>query len=60
MFRVEKLLGTARIGQLSSSHGIIDTPGFLVYTRRGGAVNLTPDLLVKLDSGGYQLDVLHL
>ena len=53
----------ARAGCLATPSGrSIDTPGLLIYTRRGGPVNMTPDLLYELipQAQGVQLDVLHL
>lgn len=50
----------ARAGVLHTPHGTIETPGWLVYCRRGSPVNLTPDLLQGLAPQGVQLDVLQL
>lgn len=55
--------GGARTGSLVTPRGAaIATPGLLLYTHRGGAYNLTPDLLETLRPGlqGVQLDVLQL
>ncbi len=60
MFAIKAEDGAARTGVLSTPHGVIDTPAWLVYTRRGGALNLTPDMLESLQPQGIQLDVLHL
>lgn len=61
-FSISSTEGQARCGRLSCSNGAIDTPGLLLYTHRGGAFNLTPDLLQKLkpELQGLQLDALHL
>lgn len=53
----------ARAGAFATPSGrSINTPGLLLYTRRGGPVNLTPDLLEELrpQAQALQLDVLHL
>ena len=60
MFTVKVEDGAARVGELSTQHGTIDTPGWLIYTRRGGALNLSPDLLDGIRPQAVQLDVLHL
>lgn len=62
MFSVHATEGEARCGVLTTPCGPIDTPALLVYTHRGGAVNLTVDLLEKLKPGlqALQLDVLQL
>ena len=63
MYQVEKIDGEARTGSLVLPDGkIISTPAMLVYTRRGGALNLTPDLLQTLqpDAQALQLNVLSL
>ena len=62
MFSVTSTEGEARCGVLNTRSGAINTPALLVYTRRGGAVNLTVDLLEKLkpDLQVLQLDVLQL
>lgn len=55
--------GGARCGELATASGAIATPGLLFYTHRGGAMNLTPDLLEGLQSAGLQglqLDALQL
>eukprot|EP00195_Chlamydomonas_chlamydogama_P007190 CAMPEP_0202899288 /NCGR_PEP_ID=MMETSP1392-20130828/7563_1 /ASSEMBLY_ACC=CAM_ASM_000868 /TAXON_ID=225041 /ORGANISM="Chlamydomonas chlamydogama, Strain SAG 11-48b" /LENGTH=472 /DNA_ID=CAMNT_0049585429 /DNA_START=133 /DNA_END=1551 /DNA_ORIENTATION=- len=53
--------GKVRVGVLSTSHGVLNTPTSLIYTRRGGPPNLTPDMLKKLKPAvsGYQLDVMQ-
>lgn len=60
MFSIKAEDGAARAGVLSTPHGNIETPAWLVYTRRGGALHLTPDLLEGLRPQAVQLDVLHL
>lgn len=63
MFAVSHRDGDARSGELSTPSGTIATPGLLVYTHRGGSMNLTPDLLEPLRAAGLQglqLDVLQL
>lgn len=55
--------GDARSGVLTTPGGALHTPALLLYTHRGGALNLTtPDLLEKLkrEPLGVQLNVLHL
>lgn len=60
MFTIKAHDGAARVGVLATPSGSIETPAWLVYTRRGGALNLTPDMLAMLQPQGVQLDVLHL
>jgi queuine/archaeosine tRNA-ribosyltransferase len=63
MFEITSRDGDARTGTLTLPRGVaIDTPAMLVYTRRGGALNLTPDLLEQLrpEAQALQLDVMHL
>ena len=48
MFSVHSTEGEARCGVLNTPNGAVNTPAMLVYTHRGGAVNLTVDLLEKL------------
>ncbi|KAI7838261.1 hypothetical protein COHA_007950 [Chlorella ohadii] len=62
MFAVSHRDGDARSGELSTPNGTIATPGLLVYTHRGGSMNLTPDMLEPLRAAGLQglqLDVLQ-
>ena len=35
--------GDARLGELSTKSGVIETPAFLLYTERGAATHLTRD-----------------
>ena len=63
MFAVTAVEGEARCGVLTLPSGaVVETPAMLVYTRRGGSPNLTPDLLNLLqpEAQALQLDVLHL
>ena len=63
MYRVEHKDGEARAGTLSLPSGRdIATPTMLIYTRRGGALHLTPDLLstLKPDAQALQLNVFNL
>jgi len=63
MFAVSHSDGDARSGELPTPSGAIATPGLLVYTHRGGSMNLTPDLLEPLRAAGLQglqMDVLQL
>ncbi len=41
--------GKARCGTLTTRHGPIQTPAVLLYTRRGGPLSLTPDMIAKLE-----------
>lgn len=47
--------GAARSGTLTLQHGTFELPGALIYTRRGGALNLTPDVLSTLGTAGDQI-----
>ena len=63
MFAVVASDGEARCGTLTTHSGVvIDTPAMLVPTRRGSALNLTPDLLQQLqpEAQALQLDVMDL
>jgi hypothetical protein len=62
MFSVHSTEGEARCGVLNTPNGAVNTPAMLVYTHRGGAVNLTVDLVEKLKPQlqALQLDVLQL
>lgn len=63
MFVVTATDGEARCGTLTLPRGPqVQTPGVLIYMRRGGALNLTPDLLDTLrpDAQALQLNVLNL
>lgn len=61
MFRVTSQDGAARCGVLATPNPIA-TPALLVHTHRGGAPNLTADLLEQLrpELQAVQLDVLQL
>lgn len=63
MFNITSQDGASRCGSLATASGPITTPALLVYTHRGGALNLTtPDLLEKLrpELQAVQLDALQL
>jgi hypothetical protein len=64
MLKISSVDGDARAGviELPGQHLHINTPAMLVYTRRGGAPNQTPDLLEQLkpDAQALQCNVLHL
>lgn len=62
MFTVNSSSDGARAGVLATPSGSIATPALLVYTHRGGVLNLTPDLLEKLgpEVQGLQIDALQL
>lgn len=61
-FKLVAIDGKARVGQLSTNHKELETPGMLIYTRRGGVLNLTSDLLdmLKPEARALQVDVTHL
>lgn len=54
--------GGARAGTLLTRHGVIRTPTALIYTRRGGSMYLTPDMLEKLkpEAQGVQINAMQL
>jgi hypothetical protein len=63
MFQITSSDGEARSGTLVLPHGReITTPGMLLYTRRGGSLHLTPDLLDTLrpNAQALQLSVFSL
>ncbi len=62
IFRVLKTDGAARVGRLSlPGHAGVETPNVLLYTQRGSALSLTPDMVAKLPpAAGAALDALHL
>jgi len=63
MFRIHHTDGDARCGTLFlDGDKEIPTPAMFLYTLRGGAVNLTPDLIQTLrpEAQALQLDVLQL
>jgi hypothetical protein len=62
LFRVLKTDGAARVGRLTlPERAPIDTPGMLLYTNKGSALSMTPDLVAKLPpTAGYMLDAMHL
>ena len=47
--------GRARTALLQLMHGELETPTALLYTRRGGALNMTPDVLASLGSASHNL-----
>eukprot|EP00884_Botryococcus_braunii_P013285 jgi/Botrbrau1/21958/Bobra.0249s0081.1 len=58
MFRITARDGCARTGILTLRGQEFQTPAVLLYTRRGGPLNLTPDLVEELgpDAASYHLD----
>eukprot|EP00887_Chlorella_sp_A99_P007224 scaffold2.g7224.t1 len=62
MFSVTAVDGAARAGTLATAHGVIATPAMLLPTRRGSPLNMTPDLVAKLQpaAAAVQVDVLQL
>jgi len=48
MFKATAQDGLARCGLLVTKHSSIHTPATMLYTRRGGCLFLTPDLMEKL------------
>lgn len=61
MFEVSQQDGKARTGTLQTQHGTISTPASLLYSRRGGVLNLTPDMLERLGplANGVLVDALQ-
>lgn len=58
MFQISVQDGLARCGLLSLPKSApIATPAPMLYTRRGSAVNLTPDMLEKLRPAGQLLQI---
>lgn len=62
IFRILKSDGAIRVGRLSlPGCPPVETPNLLLYTQRGSAISLTPDLVAKLPpSAGAALDAFHL
>ncbi len=60
MFQVEATDGKARAGTLKTKHGSIQTPGCLLYTKKGSMLNLTPDMVAKLGPNAMHVDPMHL
>ncbi len=63
MYKITSSDGEARSGTLVLSNGReLTTPSMLLYTRRGGSLHLTPDLLETLrpDAQALQLNVFSL
>jgi queuine/archaeosine tRNA-ribosyltransferase len=56
MFNITATDGLARCGTLLTRHAQLATPAPLIYTRRGGALFLTPDLLARLRSAAGSAD----
>lgn len=48
MFKATATDGLARCGLLIGKHATIHTPTPMIYTRRGGCLYLTPDMIDKL------------
>ena len=61
-FSVQAVEGCARAGTLLTRKGAIHTPTALIYTRRGGCMYLTPDMIDKLrpQAQGVQINAMHL
>lgn len=61
-FKVLSASRNARTGILTTRSGDILTPGMLMYTRRGGPLALTADMVEKLDPlvQGVQVDIMQL
>ncbi len=51
VFKATAQDGLARCGVLAMRSGSVMTPTPMLYTRRGGALYLTPDMLEKLRPG---------
>ena len=63
MYHISSTDGEARAGTFVLPNGReISTPAMLLYTRRGGSLHLTPDLLDTLrpDAQALQLNVFSL
>ncbi|KAK9862397.1 hypothetical protein WJX84_002635 [Apatococcus fuscideae] len=48
VFEIEASSQQARTGLIHTAHGTLKTPAMLLYTRRGGLLNLTPDMAATL------------
>jgi queuine/archaeosine tRNA-ribosyltransferase len=61
-FTVQHTDGKARAGVLKTAHGVLLTPASMVYTRRGNPVNLTPDMIQRLQPqpAGFQVNIMSL
>lgn len=57
MFNVTATDGLARCGTLITRHASMPTPAPLVYTRRGGCMYLTPDMMEKLRPEAQMLQI---
>lgn len=62
LFRVIKTDSAARVGRLTlPGHVPMETPGMMLYSQKGSALSLTPDLVAKLPpAAGLVLDAMHL
>jgi hypothetical protein len=63
LFSVQAAEGAcARAGTLLTRQGAIRTPTALLYTRRGGCLYLTPDMMEKLrpQAQGVQINAMQL
>jgi queuine/archaeosine tRNA-ribosyltransferase len=61
-FTIGATEGAARVGTLLTRQGAIRTPTALIYTRRGGCMYLTPDMMEKLRPAaqGVQINAMQL
>lgn len=60
-FQLENHSQQARTGVLHTAHGTFPTPAMLLYSRRGGLLNLTPDMAASLPMPhAMQLDLYSL
>lgn len=61
-FSVQAESACARAGSLITRQGVIRTPTALLYTRRGGCMYLTPDMMEKLrpQAQGIQINAMQL
>jgi queuine/archaeosine tRNA-ribosyltransferase len=57
MFSVSATDGLARAGTLITRHTHMPTPAPLLYTRRGGCLYLSPDMLEKLRPQAQMLQI---
>lgn len=61
-FSLQAESAAARAGTLITRRGAISTPTALLYTRRGGCMYLTPDMMDKLrpQAQGIQINAMQL
>lgn len=61
-FSLQAESAAARAGTLITRRGAISTPTALIYTRRGGCMYLTPDMMDKLrpQAQGIQINAMQL